>query len=105
MCNSSKGKKTIYEWLDNPTTKRAKKVVNKKNYEERRKIIDKYIKENKSYEKNIDEEILAKLNKRAEKFKKIEKEYLEKLDQVLYEDREYYLKINKIKKEMKNINI
>lgn len=93
MCNSSKGKKTIYEWLDNPTTKGAKRVIRKKGYIERRKKIDNYIKLNKSNIKAIDDDIIELLNKKADEFKKIEKEYLSKLDEILLEDRNYYLKI------------
>ena len=93
ICNSSKGKKTIYEWLDNPTTELAKKIVEEDGYEERRKKIDNYIKQNKSYKKSINKKIVKKLNERAKQFKLVEQKYLEELDQILENDRAFYCKI------------
>ena len=100
MCNSSKGKKTIEEWLDvdnEKLTKGAKRVKEKKDYSDRRKKIDEYIKNNKSNEKEIESEIVDKLNEKAEIFKKIEEEYLSKLNKISEKDREYF---KKLKKEM-----
>ena len=93
MCNSSKGKKTVSEWLDNPTTKGAKRVVKRPGYNERRKIVDMYIKLNKSNEKVIDEKTLELLNKRAIEFKKIEEKKLKELEQILVDDKNYYEKL------------
>ena len=96
MCNSSKGKKTIYEWLDceNPT-KHAKAVLNTPGYQERRKLIDSYIAKNKSNIKEIDDETLKKMNERAREFKKIAIDYLNKLDEQMLKDKQYFANIRK----------
>lgn len=91
MCNSSKGKKTIYEWLDSDNlTDYAITVKNQPGYEGRRALIDNYIKVNKSCVKSMNDEVLSKMNKKAEEFKKLEVEFLNKLDETMFKDKKYY---------------
>ena len=57
MCNSSKGNKTIEEWLDvsdDKLTKGARRVKNVPFYRQRRAIIDNYMKINNSNQEAFD---------------------------------------------------
>ena len=94
MCNSSKGNKTIVEWLDcEKITKRALFIKESKDYSKRRKLIDEYIRKNNSNKKAFDGEILKEMNKKARAFYDIQIKKLNELDKILLEDKKAFDKM------------
>ena len=91
-CNSSKGKKTIDEWLYNSDTLYVKNLKSKPEFEARIKIVENYIKKNKSNEPVIPEDLLKELNTRARMMKKRVVESLDEFEETMLKDREYYNK-------------
>lgn len=99
MCNSSKGNKTIEEWLDvsdDKLTKGARRVKSVSGYKQRRAIIDNYIRINDSNKKAFDGIVLEEMKKRAEIFKDIEIKMLKELDNILLKDKEKYNELKDI---------
>ena len=97
-CNSSKGNDDWEEWIysDRPVAQYARED---EKFQQRKKLIENYIKENKSNIKGISEEVLLKLNKNCEKFEEEMKKCFNKLDSIREQHRNIYLKMQSNDKE------
>ena len=93
-CNSSKGNNDWDKWLKKPENKSSyvKEITSKTGFVERKTIIKKYIKNNKTMDKKIKPELLEILNKNITIFNEEMNKKLRELDELYYQHEQFYQK-------------
>lgn len=96
-CNSSKRNDSWKEWLYSNDS-RAEYARAKKGFLQREKLIENYIRENKSNIKSISKKELLILNKNCAEFEAAMQKCFKELDSILEKHRNIYLEMQKNKK-------